>query len=69
MVGERITECFCKRSFKRFGGWFVRFSGMEVNFTVGNEFGKRVNSVKVSGVDLDENKEYKLVACEREGDP
>jgi hypothetical protein len=42
---------------------------MEVNFTIGNEFGKRVNSVKVGGAPIDLAKEYSIVACEREGDP
>jgi sulfur-oxidizing protein SoxB len=40
-----------------------------VNFTIGNEFGSRVNSVKIGGQDLDIQREYSIVACEREGDP
>jgi S-sulfosulfanyl-L-cysteine sulfohydrolase len=60
---------FAKDPSKRFGGWFVRFAGMEVNFTISNEFGKRVNWIKVKGEPVDLNKEYSIVACEREGDP
>ena len=42
---------------------------MQVNFTIGNEMGKRLNRVTIAGKPIDFNKEYKLVACEREGDP
>lgn len=66
---KELQNAFAKDPAKRFGGWFVRFAGMEVNFTIGNEFGKRVNSVKLRGEPLDLNREYSIVACEREGDP
>ena len=42
---------------------------MEVNFTINNEAGKRVNWIKVGGMPLDLEKTYSFVACEREGDP
>lgn len=66
---KELQNAFAKDPSKRFGGWFVRFAGMEVNFTIGNEFGKRVNWVKIKGEALDLSKEYSIVACEREGDP
>jgi sulfur-oxidizing protein SoxB len=66
---KELQNAFAKDPSKRFGGWFVRYNGLEVNFTIGNEFGKRVNSVKVGGAPLDPLKEYSIVACEREGDP
>lgn len=66
---KELQNAFAKDPSKRFGGWFVRYNGMEVNFTIGNEFGKRVNSVKVGGEPIDMTKEYSIVACEREGDP
>jgi 2',3'-cyclic-nucleotide 2'-phosphodiesterase (5'-nucleotidase family) len=66
---KELQNAFAKDPSKRFGGWFVRYNGMEVNFTIGNEFGKRVNSVKIGGAPLDPLKEYSIVACEREGDP
>jgi len=66
---KELQNAFAKDPSKRFGGWFVRFAGMEVNFTIGNELGKRVNWIKVKGEPLDMNKEYSIVACEREGDP
>ena len=66
---KELQNAFAKDPSKRFGGWFVRFAGMEVNFTIGNEFGKRVNTVKVKGEPLDLDRSYSIVACEREGDP
>ncbi len=66
---KELQNAFAKDPSKRFGGWFVRYAGMEVNFTINNEFGKRVNSVKIKGKPLVKEKEYSIVACEREGDP
>ncbi len=66
---KELENAFAKDPSKRFGGWFVRFKGMEVNFTIGNDFGKRLNWVKVGNAPLDLNKEYSIIACEREGDP
>ena len=66
---KELQNAFAKDPSKRFGGWFVRFAGMQVNFTIGNELGKRVNWVKIKNEPIDINKEYSIVACEREGDP
>ena len=66
---KELQNAFAKDPAKRFGGWVVRFNGMEVNFTIGNELGKRVNWIKVAGSQIDLEKEYNFVACEREGDP
>lgn len=66
---KELHNAFAKDPAKRFGGWVVRFKGMEVNFTIGNDMGRRVNWIKVKGVALDKTKHYTFVACEREGDP
>jgi sulfur-oxidizing protein SoxB len=66
---KELQNAFAKDPSKRFGGWFVRFSGMEVNFNIEKEFGKRLNWVKISGKTLDLEQEYSIIACEREGDP
>jgi S-sulfosulfanyl-L-cysteine sulfohydrolase len=66
---QELQNAFAKNPAKRFGGWFVRFNGLEVNVTIGNDIGKRVNSVKVNGTPIELEKEYTIVACEREGDP
>ncbi|MFN8431399.1 MAG: bifunctional metallophosphatase/5'-nucleotidase [Spirosomataceae bacterium] len=66
---QELQNAFAPNPAKRFGGWFVRYSGMEVNFTIANETGKRVNWVKIGGKELVDDQEYSIVACEREGDP
>lgn len=66
---KELHNAFAKDPAKRFGGWVVRFNGMEINFTIGNEEDKRVNWVKVKGKPLDLTKTYTFIACEREGDP
>jgi sulfur-oxidizing protein SoxB len=66
---KELENAFATDPSKRFGGWFVRFAGMEVNCTIGKPKGQRVNWVKIKGKALDKTKIYKIVACEREGDP
>ncbi|WP_052324034.1 bifunctional UDP-sugar hydrolase/5'-nucleotidase [Flavihumibacter sp. ZG627] len=66
---KELQNAFAKDPAKRFGGWVVRFKGMEVKFTIGNEIGKRVQHINVGGEPLDIQKNYRIVACEREGDP
>ena len=66
---KELQNAFAKDPSNRFGGWFVRYAGMQVNFTIGNELGNRVNWVKIKNEPIDLSKEYSIVACEREGDP
>lgn len=66
---KELENAFAPDPSKRFGGWFVRFAGMEVNCTIGKPKGQRVNTVKIKRQPLDKNKMYTIVACEREGDP
>jgi sulfur-oxidizing protein SoxB len=66
---KELQNAFAKDPAKRFGGWVVRFKGMKVNFTIGNENGKRVNSIMIGDAPIDMQKEYSFVACERDGDP
>ena len=66
---KELHNVFAKNPAQRFGGWVVRFAGMEINFKAGEEMGKRLNWIKVKGEMVDLNKKYTIVACEREGDP
>ena len=66
---QELHNVFAKDPAKRFGGWVVRFKGMEMNFTMNNELGKRVNRITINRKPLDKNKQYTMLACEREGDP
>jgi S-sulfosulfanyl-L-cysteine sulfohydrolase len=58
---KELENAFAIDPSKRFGGWFVRFAGMEVNCTIGKPKGQRVNWVKIKGQALDKNKLYKIV--------
>uniref|UniRef100_UPI0039831A85 5'-nucleotidase C-terminal domain-containing protein n=1 Tax=Daejeonella sp. TaxID=2805397 RepID=UPI0039831A85 len=66
---QELHNVFAKEPAERFGGWVIRFCGMEINFTANNDKGKRLNWVKVKGKKVDIEKMYSIVACEREGDP
>ncbi len=66
---KELENAFSKEANKRFGGWFVRFNGMKVTFTIGNEKGKRVQEVCIKDQPLELDKTYTMVACERDGDP
>jgi len=66
---HELENAFSKDPEKRFGGWVIRFNGMEVNFTINKENGKRVNWIKINKQSIDLSKHYSFVACEREGDP
>ena len=63
-----LQNVFAENPAERFGGWVVRFCGMEINFTSKNSKGNRLNWVKVKGKKIDYEKMYSIVACEREGD-
>lgn len=66
---KELNNVFAKDASKRFGGWVVKFQGMKVTFKAFEDMGKRVQSVEVKGLPLDENATYSILACEREGDP
>lgn len=66
---KELHNVFSMKPADRFGGWVVRFNGMEMNFTVYKDKGQRVNWVKIGGKKIDLKKKYSIVACEREGDP
>jgi len=66
---HELENAFAKDPEMRFGGWVIRFKGMEVNFTIEKQAGKRVNWIKVNKEPIDLLKQYSFVACEREGDP
>ena len=66
---KELNNVFAKDAGKRFGGWVVKFKGMEVTFNAFGEAGKRVQSVTVGGQPLDPARTYTIAACERDGDP
>ena len=64
---RELDNVFAKDPANRFGGWVVRFKGMNVNFTMHNDFGRRVNSILVADRPIDLRKTYLIAACERAG--
>jgi 2',3'-cyclic-nucleotide 2'-phosphodiesterase (5'-nucleotidase family) len=68
LEGE-LENAFAKEAARRFGGWFVRYKGLFVKFTIGNQMGQRVREVTVHRQPLVANKQYTVLGCEREGDP
>jgi S-sulfosulfanyl-L-cysteine sulfohydrolase len=66
---KELNNVFAKDASKRFGGWVVKFQGMEVSFNAFAEMGKRVQSITVKGKNLEETAVYSILACERDGDP
>ncbi len=66
---KEMHNAFAQNSTERFGGWLVRFSGMEVDFNSENEKGQRIKSVKVKGQEMQEDEYYTISACVRPGDP
>lgn len=66
---KELNNVFAANASERFGGWVIKFRGMEVSFNAFGEKGKRVQSIVVKGEPLDLTKIYSLCACERDGDP
>lgn len=66
---KELNNVFAKDASKRFGGWVVKFKGIEVSFNAFGEMGKRVQSVVFKGKPLQADGFYSILACEREGDP
>lgn len=66
---KELHNVFAKNPAHRFGGWVIRFKGMQINFTMNNDLGKRLNWVKINEEPLNPDKNYTILACEREGDP
>lgn len=66
---KELNNVFAKEPAQRLGGWVVRFKGMELEFTMRNEMGQRVQAVRIGGAPLEKDRMYRIAACEREGDP
>lgn len=66
---REMHNAFAQNPMERFGGWLVRFSGMEVRFNSQNPKGKRIQEIKVNGQSLELDRYYTIAACERPGDP
>jgi 2',3'-cyclic-nucleotide 2'-phosphodiesterase (5'-nucleotidase family) len=66
---KELNNVFAKDASKRFGGWVVKFKGMQVKFYAFGETGKRVQEVSIRGKAIEAESLYSVLACERDGDP
>jgi 2',3'-cyclic-nucleotide 2'-phosphodiesterase (5'-nucleotidase family) len=66
---KELNNVFAKDASERFGGWVIKFKGMEIEFNAFGEKGKRVQKVNIKNQPLDLEKTYTICACERDGDP
>lgn len=66
---KELNNVFAKNAAERFGGWVVKFKGMEITFNAFGEKGKRVQRIMIGASPLDPDRLYSLAACERDGDP
>jgi sulfur-oxidizing protein SoxB len=66
---KELNNVFAEKAENRFGGWVVKFKGMEVTFNAFGTEGRRVQSVTIAGKPLETGRTYSVLACEREGDP
>lgn len=66
---KELNNVFAAKASERFGGWVIKFKGMDVSFNAFADMGKRVKEVNIGGQPLDTTKTYSICACERDGDP
>lgn len=66
---KELHNVFATNAAERFGGWMIKFKGMEVSFNAFGPKGNRIKSVSVKGEALNPLQTYKICACERDGDP
>lgn len=66
---KELHNVFAEKASERFGGWVVRFSGMELTFNASAAKGERVQDILVGGAPIEMDKLYKMSACRREGEP
>ncbi|RDB02551.1 bifunctional metallophosphatase/5'-nucleotidase [Runella aurantiaca] len=66
---KELQNVFAQDASKRFGGWLIRFKGMQIEFKAKERVGQRVQKVTIGGQPLNLDKTYTLCACERDGDP
>ncbi|MEJ8803377.1 bifunctional metallophosphatase/5'-nucleotidase [Pontibacter sp. H249] len=66
---KELHNVFAQKPLERFGGWVIRFSGMEMTFNANAPKGQRIQSITVGGKPLEPNKVYTMGACLRRGEP
>ncbi len=68
-IEKELNNVFSKDASKRFGGWVIKFKGIEVSFYAFGEMGKRIKTITMKGANIVDEMSYSILACERDGDP
>ena len=68
-IEKEFNNVFAENASERFGGWVIKFKGMELSFNAFEKKGRRIKSITIGGQPLDPEKYYSICACERDGDP
>lgn len=66
---KELNNVFAKDASKRLGGWVIKFKGMKMSFNAFADYGSRVQELTVGDKEVDPEKMYSILACERDGDP
>src|SRR5690606_22774555 len=66
---REMHNAFAQVPTERFGGWLVRFSGMEVSFNSQGNRGKRVQSITIKGEPMQMDEYYTISDCVHSVDP
>lgn len=65
---RELENVYASDPARLFGGWLPRPSGMSLTFAAKAPAGQRLREIKVGGRPLEDERRYRIVACEREGD-
>jgi S-sulfosulfanyl-L-cysteine sulfohydrolase len=66
---KELNNVFANEAANRFGGWVVKFKGMEITFNAYGNNNERLQSITINNQPLIDDQSYTILACEREGDP
>ena len=66
---KELNNVFASNALERFGGWVIKFKGMQIEFNAFGEKGNRLKKITIGNETIHPNKSYSICACERDGDP
>jgi 2',3'-cyclic-nucleotide 2'-phosphodiesterase (5'-nucleotidase family) len=66
---KELNNVFASNALERFGGWVIKFKGMQIEFNAFGEKGNRLKKIMIGNETINPNKSYSICACERDGDP
>jgi len=66
---HELEMVYAKSPLKLNGGWGPRASGMTFVFEAKADYGRRVKSIQIAGMDVADDAHYTIAGCERDGEP